>query len=45
MWGYEAVTATSTDIPANASVIPTKLPTTGIAWQMSHATVAGTTYD
>jgi hypothetical protein len=35
------VTRTSTDIPAKASVGPTKLPDTGIAWRMSRTTATG----
>jgi hypothetical protein len=34
-------TSTSTDMPANASVDPTKLPTTGIASRMPRATATG----
>jgi len=35
------VTRTSTDMPAKASVIPTKLPDTGIACRMSRTTATG----
>jgi hypothetical protein len=35
------VTRTSTDIPAKASAIPTKLPDTGIACRMSRTTATG----
>ena len=35
------VTRTSTDIPSKASVVPTKLPATGIACRMSRATATG----
>src|SRR5450631_1291900 len=46
MWGVRCcarheVTRTSTDIPIQASVIPTKLPATGIACRMSRATATG----
>ena len=37
----ESANQTSTDIPRKASVVPTKLPTTGITCRISRATATG----